>query len=148
MKTSIKLISKHYKSANTSLAVTSKCPGAAKSVSTQFLSGIAAFEGETKRHDSLFTDILHLLRYGAISLDNDLVQMHGSLDRAGLLVNPLEFLQRTTLGLDAAEPPDKRLKDIPADEDPNVVRRDIADADRGRELADEANDRNNKAGER
>ena len=36
----------------------------------------------------------------SIGLDNNLVDLERGLDGLGLLVNPLEFLQRTTLGFD------------------------------------------------
>ena len=39
----------------------------------------------------------------SVGLDNDLVGLEGGLDRAGLLVDPVQLLEGAALGLDAVE---------------------------------------------
>jgi hypothetical protein len=51
------------------------------------------------------------------------------------------------LGLNTEEVPEDRLEDVPADEDPEVVGRDVCKSNRSSELTDETDAANHEAGQ-
>ena len=62
----------------------------------------------------------------------------GSGNGVGLLVDPVELLERTTLGLDTEEPPAQSLDEVPEDEEHDVVVANVGEGDRPGKEVDEA----------
>lgn len=87
-----------------------------------------------------------LLGDGSICLHNNLVDLLGCLDRALLVVDPFELLQRTPLGLDGKEIPSNSLDDIPSDEDVDDLVLNVLEADGQSKLAQETHGRYNEGG--
>lgn len=96
-------------------------------------------------HLSRSRNVDDLLRDGTVGLDNDLVHLLGGCNRVGLVVEPLELFQGTSLGLDAEKVPDDGLDEIPADKDVDDILGNVLEADGQGELVDEADRTDNDA---